>query len=272
VPLVPMGQDWFSLKNTLFFRKDTVAALKANPNSTIEHRPYNATMGNDTARIPSASGSTDPNSGLAVGFNLLSSSTMLAAGDYGSRARKGAAKIVIFETDGIPNTTNSWSLTGTGVDTRYANTGSSEFWTVDPGLVTTNNAGNAGVAIVQRTVALNTDTPLAGHSSPNTKARVYAIAFGYLFNGYDGTNYGTLSGSAQMALRFCLRVQQVGNTSGPGDPPSTMIPYEQVITGPYQRQDPAQPESAANPAGRIEKMRLSLERIMQSGIQVTLIQ
>ena len=107
VPLVPMGQDWFSLKNSLFFRKDTVAALKANANSSIEHRPYTSTMANDTVQIPNASGSTDPSSGLAVGFNLLSSSALLPSADYGAKARRGAAPIVIFETDGIPNTTNN---------------------------------------------------------------------------------------------------------------------------------------------------------------------
>ena len=65
----------------------------------------------------------------------------------------------------------------------------------------------------------------------------------------------------------------MGNTSGPGDPPGMAIPFEQVITGPYQRQDPSLPENpVSNPGGRIEKMRLCLERIMQSGIQVTLIQ
>ncbi len=269
VPLVPMGQDWFSLKNSLFFRKDTVAALKANANSTLEHRPYTATMGNDTSQIPSASGSTDPNSGLAVGFNLLSSSTALATADYGDRARKGAAKIVIFETDGIPNTTGSWTPTGTGPDTRYQNSGTAESWGGDASL---NANGKAGVAIVNRLTAQTTAAPYAGYSTPNTPARVYSIAFGYLFNGYDGTNYSSLNATAQGALRFVLRVQQVGNTSGPGDPPSAMIPFEQVITGPYQRQDPSQPESVANPGGRIEKMRLCLERIMQSGIQVTLIQ
>ena len=269
VPLVPMGQDWFSLKNSLFFRKDTVAALKANPNSSIEHRPYNSTMGNDTAQIPNASGSTDPNSGLAVGFNLLSSSTSLSAADYGAYARKGAAKIVIFETDGIPNTTGSWSLTGSGVNTRYQNSGTAESWGGDGSL---NSHGLAGVAIVNRIVAQTSAAPYAGYSTPNTPARVYSIAFGYLFNGYDGTNYASLNATAQGALRFVLRVQQVGNTSGPGDPPGMMIPFEQVITGPYQRQDPSLPESPTNPGGRIEKMRLCLERIMQSGIQVTLIQ
>jgi len=125
---------------------------------------------------------------------------------------------------------------------------------------------------VSRLVAPTSASAVSGYSTPNTPARVYAIAFGYLFNGYDGTNYSSLNATAQGALRFLLRVQQVGNTSGPGDPPGTAIPFEQVITGPYQRQDPSQPESAANPGGRIEKMRLCLERIMQSGIQVTLIQ
>ena len=269
VPLVPMGQDWFSLKNSLFFRKDTVAALKADANSTLEHRPYDATMGNDTSLIPSASGSTDPNSGLAVGFNLLSTSTSLAAADYGARARKGAAKIVIFETDGIPNTTGNWTLTGSGVDTRYQNSGTAETWSGD-GLLNAN--GQAGIAIVNRIVAQTTNAPFAGYSTPNTPARVYGIGFGYLFNGYDGTNFSGMNATAQGALRFLLRVQQVGNTSGPGDPPTAAIPFEQVITGPYQRQDPAQPESPTNPGGRIEKMRLCLERIMQSGIQVTLIQ
>ncbi len=269
VPLVPMGQDWFSLKNSLFFRKDTVAALKANANSSLEHRPYNSSMGNDTTQIPSASGSTDPNSGLAVGFNLLSSSTALPAANYGAYARRGAAKIVIFETDGIPNTTGNWSLTGTGANTRYQNSGTAESWGGDGSL---NANGRAGVAIVSRLVAQTTAAPFAGYSTPNTPARVYSIAFGYLFNGYDGTNYSSLNATAQGALRFVLRVQQVGNTSGAGDPPGLNIPFEQVITGPYQRQDPNLPESAANPAGRIEKMRLCLERIMQSGIQVTLIQ
>src|SRR5438552_10697986 len=29
-PLAPMGQDWYTLKNVLFFRKDAVADMRAN--------------------------------------------------------------------------------------------------------------------------------------------------------------------------------------------------------------------------------------------------
>jgi Flp pilus assembly protein TadG len=270
VPMAPMGQDWFTLKNALFFRKDTVAALKANSNSSIEHRPYDTnTLANDVEQIPNGAGSTDSNSGMAVAFNLLSSSTMLNATDYGDRGRRGASKIVVFETDGIPNTTWNWSLTGSGVDTRYQASGSPEYWSGDSSL---NSAGQAAVAIVNRIVAPVSTSGTSGFSTPNAPARVYAVAFGDLFDDYNGSNYSSLSASAQGALRFMLRVQQRGNTSGPGDPP-VMIPFEQIITGPYQRPNPSLPEDAvSNPPGRIEKMRLAYERIMQSGIQVTLVQ
>ena len=57
-------------------------------------------------------------------------------------------------------------------------------------------------------------------------------------------------------------VQQVGNTSagtvGTADPPSASIPTEQIITGAYDV--------------RISKMKSALERIAQSGVQVTLIE
>jgi len=270
VPVAPMSQDWFTLKNVLFFRKDTVAAIKANSGTTLEHRPYNiSNMSNAAERIPNGSGSTDSNSGMAVAFNLLSSSTALSTADYGDRGRRGAAKIVIFETDGIPNTTLSWSLTGSGVDTRYRNSGTSETWTGDSNV---NTHGRAAIAVVDRIVAPTSTSGFSGFSTPNSQARVHAVAFGDLFDAYNGSNFSSLSGGAQGALRFLLRVQQRGNTSAAGDPPA-MIPFEQIITGPYQRPNPSLPEDpVSNPPGRIEKMRVAYERIMQSGVQVTLIQ
>jgi len=275
VPPAPMSQDWFTLKNVLFFPKATVAAVKANPNSTVEDRPYSSTFANNnTDLIPNGSGSTDPLSGLAIGYNLLSSSTQLAAADYGARGRRGAAKIVIFETDGVPNNTRTWAPTGSGVDTRYVNSGTVEYWTLDNTFqASAKPHAQAAIKVAQRVGAQQTTSGLSGYSTPSTPARVYAIGFGYIFNGYDGTNFGTLTTTAQDSLRFLLRVQQVGNTSGPGDPPTASIPLEQVVTGAYQRPDPTQPENpVTNPPGRIEKLRLGLERIFQSGVQVTLVE
>jgi hypothetical protein len=199
-----------------------------------------------------------------VAFNLLSSSTALPSASYGARGRRGASKIVIFETDGQPNQEPNWTLTGSGVDTRYTESGSAEIWNGDANL---NNAARKGIAVVNRLVAPVTTSGWSGHD-----AKVYAVAFGSLFTGYNGSNFYSMSSSAQQALRFCYRLQQVGGTSGPGDPPS-MIPYQQVVTGPYQRPNPALPEDpVTNPPGRIEKMRLAFERIMQSGVQVTLVE
>lgn len=281
-PLAPMSQDWYTLKNVLFFRKDTVASMKANlgqdgvSSSTLEHRPYNqhflsqqsngtvnALNGIETTQIPNSSGSTDPAAGLAVAFNLLSSSTQLDAANYGTRGRRGAAKIVIFETDGQPNTSPSWQLTGTGPSTRYVTGGTlpTSSRTLPSLSGGDQSAGQRAITVVE---AITAGQPASasttwGHSTGNTPARVYGIGFGDLLEGYTGSNYSSLSSNnAKGALELLMRVQQAGNTSPPGDSPDTTLPFDHVITGPY--------------ANRISKMRVTLERIMQSGVQVTLIE
>src|SRR5439155_5437631 len=92
-------------KNALFYPKSLLNSIGGG-NTTNEYRPYNLSFANVTAdEIPNAGGTTDPNTGLAYAFNLLSSSSQLPAGTYGTvKGRRGAAKIVIFETDGVPNT------------------------------------------------------------------------------------------------------------------------------------------------------------------------
>jgi Flp pilus assembly protein TadG len=259
-PLAPMGQDYFTLKNVLFFRRDHVADMKANAASTAEGRPYTPAFGDDIDLVPNSKGGTDANSGLALAFNMLSTSpTLLATGNYGVGGRKGASKIVVFETDGRPSARGRWFVTGSGADTRYelvASNPSPELWTSDASLVSYSR--NA-VKVVERIVAPVSATGTSGFSLPNAPARVYAIAFGDIFNGYDD---GSIGQEGTDALRFLLRVQQVGNTSpgtvGTADPPSARIPAEQIITGSYDV--------------RISKMKSALERIAQSGVQVTLVE
>jgi hypothetical protein len=250
-PLAPMGQDWFALKNVLYFRKDTVASMQADSSSPAENRPYTPNFANDTEAIPNGKGSTDPNTGLAVAFNMLSSSpSLLATGNYGIGGRRGAAKLVVFETDGQPNIHKNWSITGSGPDTRYtfSITGNPALWTGDSSL---SSHSQAAVQVVQNIVAPVSSTGPSGFSLPNAPARVYAIAFGDVFTGYPNS-IGT---EGTDALRFLLRVQQVGNTS---PSTATSIPAEQVITGPYDV--------------RIANLKSALERLAQSGVQVTLIE
>src|SRR5207253_3935070 len=87
--------------------------------------PYDA----DFANVPRAHGGTAPEMGFMLAYNLLSSSTTnlrtYAApsatyrGYDGGLGRKGASRLVIFETDGAPNTRAIASIAGSGTDSYY---------------------------------------------------------------------------------------------------------------------------------------------------------
>ncbi|HEY2783957.1 MAG TPA: pilus assembly protein TadG-related protein, partial [Fimbriiglobus sp.] len=76
----PMSQDWTTLKNSLFYPYTMVYSGTAASTPTTEVRPYNTSFNASTspavsANYPNACGYTDPNSGLAMAYNLLSSAT-----------------------------------------------------------------------------------------------------------------------------------------------------------------------------------------------------
>jgi hypothetical protein len=109
----------------------------------------------------------------------------------------------------------------------------------------------AAVAAVSQICALDT-APLPGYSSTRNPARVHAIAFGNLFE-----SGSSLRGTA---LDFLAQIQVAGNTSPSG---TDGAGYE--ATEPYKL-------IIGDSNTRIDKIRQALERIMQSGVQVSLIQ
>jgi hypothetical protein len=243
--VVPMGQDYVSLKNALFFPQNQLTNLLTD--KTAEWRPYDATNGmrnvNSTSSlqgiIPNAQSSTDPVSGMSNAYNLLSASQYVNA-NASRRGRRGAAKLVIFETDGIPNSTQTFSLQKSGYDSYYKFISSS----------TTGTAPDAAaVAVVQQIVkpaaSNNSGGTDNGMSLPNAPARVYAIGFGDIFSTSSATN----------AANFLLAIQQAGNTSAASD---SSIPTSQIITGDYTT--------------RITNLKTALQNICQAGVQVTLVE
>ena len=237
--VTPMGQDWAGLKNALFFPRGVLPAL-ATPGATDEWRPYSAATGLQFTRgnIPNAQGSTDPCTGLSLAYNLLSPSSFVNA-DPNRRGRRGATKIVIFETDGIPNSTQPFNLQKKGSDSYYLYGGS------------TPNTDPKGAAydvidqIRKPAAATNAAGADSGLSLPNAPARVYAIGFGDIFS--------TSAGPA--AADFLVNVQKRGGTSPAS---AASLPANQIITGPYQT--------------RIDNLRSALQAICQSGVQVTLVE
>lgn len=246
---VPMGQDFTSLKNALFFPKSLLTQIRGG-DQTAEVRPYTQAWGAVAQdEIPNANGTTDPNTGLMLAFNLLSPSTSLPADPYGTiRGRRGASKIVIFETDGVPNAYSSGTFTAAGYNSYYTNLGNGG----NPGNGTEPSMSSA-IAVAQQIVRpmATTTSGDSGLSLGNAPARVYPIGFGDLFD----TTLAPGATFRPTAHKFLSDVGVAGGTLPSG---TTTLPSYLVITGSYQN--------------RIDTLKTCMERIFQSGVSVALVE
>lgn len=239
-PRAQLSRNYTTMQNALWFPFDMTAKTVIDlTNQNNEIRPYDSSF-NDTAPgvLPNANGYTCPQQAFMVAYNEFSSAS-------GYNGRRGAAKVVIFETDGVPNTTASGTLdtSGGAYKGKYTGLGPTAYDTQSTSL-SVPCKDNAR-AVVRQICALDT---AGGYSTTKVPARVHCIAFGQLFEA------STTSAMKPAALDFLLAVQQDGNTSASTD---TSIESYKIITGDYN--------------ARIDKIRQALERIMQSGIQVSLI-
>lgn len=231
-----MGQDWDNLRNALYYPQSLLAGIKNGTAVNLEKRPYSSSFGNDLiGDLPNGNGSTDPVSGFALAYNLLSSASAI-----NGTGRRGASKIVIFETDGVPNSWRNFNFTPAGANSYYTST------------TTLDNSNPNGdptsiakaLEIVDQIVA---PTSSNGYSLENSDARVYPIAFGDLFS--------STSSYKSSALNFLQEVAYRGKSSSSL---ATPLPAYQIITGTADQ--------------RIDSLKSSFERILQSGVQVTLIE
>jgi hypothetical protein len=169
---------------------------------------------------------------------------------------------VIFETDGVPNTTCSGTLTGSGGTGNYyyKSIGNATYVNTETAINVTEKT--SAFAIVQQIVA-STTASKPGYSTTRNPAYVHAISFGDLF---ESTSTSAMTPAA---LRFQTAVQIYGNTSqSPGGSwLSNSLDYNtyyvnvepwKVIVGDYNT--------------RISNIGTCMQRIMQSGVQVALIQ
>ena len=233
---VSLGRNYTQMQNALFYPNSLLSQLS---DTTAEIRPYQANDAltwNNPGDVPVGNGGTAPEMSFKITYNELGSST-------GYNGRRGASKLVIFETDGVPNATAAGNYTYvapyksyytvTGATTSYGNN--------SPSVIT------PALSVIQTLCNLDTNPTAPGYSTPRSPVRVHAIGFGDLFQYTSQTQTD--------ALAFLLQVQQAGNTSAATD---TSIESYKIITGPY--------------ATRIANLQQAFQRIMQSGVQVSLIQ
>ena len=100
--------------------------------------------------------------------------------------------------------------------------------------------------LASQRAGITVDGVAPGRATARMPVRVHSIGFGDLFQYTNDYQAG--------ALDFLLKVQQKGNTS---ESTATGIESYKIITGNYNT--------------RIANLRTALERIVQSGIQVSLI-
>lgn len=234
-PRVKLSQDYTKMKNALWY---PFTLLNNLGDTTQELRAIDSGFNYQLdGNVPNARGATCPDMGFKLAYNEFST----ASGYFG---RRGAGKMVILETDGVPNTSCQGSLNGGGPYQALYST------TTQIGTTTYVANGDSGVmnsALATVTqICKPDDAANRGYSSTRTPARVHVIAFGDLFES-----------SASMkptALQFLANVQINGKTQAAG---ATSPESYKIIVGDYTT--------------RIENLRTAFERIMQSGVQVTLI-
>jgi hypothetical protein len=164
-------------------------------------------------------------------------------GMAGGMGRKGAQKVIIFETDGLPNTSATASLVSAGAYKYYKvrynmnNPTTSEYPSVS---ASTNN--NSTVVNQINTVVKQLASDYGTSRNP---FRLYAIGFGPVFQGPD----------ASSALQTLQTMQFYAGTQSSA---STPLPPSQIITG-------TDAQMSAN-------MVSTFTNILQNGVQIALTQ
>jgi hypothetical protein len=255
---VPLSRDYPRMQNSLWFSPRIIAS------PTPEIRPYD-NNGLDIEDVPRSNGGTCYAMPLMLAYNQFNSSATLRnyasapapVGLAGGNGRRGAYKLIIFETDGMVNTTASANFTNNGPYNSYYNvriqdgtgSGANEYPTNVDWDVST--ATSQALAVASQICALD-DASAPGYSTRSKPVLIHCIAFGSLF---EPTNTSVYKDNA---LSLLQNLQYIGGKAGGEQPsPATpLAPYKLIVGTSDQR---------------ISALQQAFTTIMQDGVQVTLI-
>jgi hypothetical protein len=164
-------------------------------------------------------------------------------GMAGGMGRKGAQKVIIFETDGLANCMASASLVNAGAYSYYKirydmnKPSTSEYPSVTPSTINNSAVLNQVYSLVQQLSAT--------YSTSRNPFRLYAIGFGPVFAGPDAA-------AAELTL------QTMQYYAGTQSSTTTPLPANQIITG----------TGAQMSASLVS----AFTSILQNGVQIALIE
>lgn len=242
---VGMGQNYQNMQDSLWYPPATVG----NPGATVT--PYDA----NNLEVPRAFGGTCYAMPLMLAYNQFSASTACQsfatpAGIAGGNGRKGAQKIIIFETDGAPNTTASASLVNGGPYQSYykvrysmSNPGGSEYPSGIGGYNDNDPTVTSQIFNLCTQICAPDNGSPAGYSSGPRKVLIHCIGFGPMF---DPASSEAASNTATLN-----QMQTIGNvTDG--------MPSYKIIYG--------------NQTTVINDLQQAFSNILESTVPVSLIQ
>jgi Flp pilus assembly protein TadG len=247
----PLGKNYVQMVNSQWFSPKVIST-----NAEISVYDSNGNLTTDIADVPRANGGTCYAMPLMLAYNQFSSNTTLAsftkkaaAGTAGGLGRNGSSKLIIFETDGMVNTGCSASLVsgsgGTGyykvriADANDYTAAGTEFPTSVGGVSFSTGATQS------TTIATQIVTDFSTARKP---VLIHCIAFGSLFNPSNSSSYKT------NALQNLANLEVIGSVQT-GSP--TSLASNKIIVGDFNT--------------RISLLTSAFNRIMEDGVQVTLI-
>jgi Flp pilus assembly protein TadG len=259
----PLGPNYAYAQSAMLFPFGTINA-DGTPNNT-EITPYdpdpntNQVPSSDFVDTPRGDGDTSFAMALMLAYNQFattqpsdgtlrsyatSAPIAFPQGMAGGMGRKGAQKVVVFETDGLANCDAVAPLVNAGsykyYEIRYNmnNPGASEYPAVTP-------YGNLNDPAVLSHVYSLIRQLSSDYGTGRNPFRLYAIGFGPVFQGPD----------ANAALQTLQTMQYYGGTQSS---PNTPLPASQIVTG--------------TDAQMSSNLTTAFTNILENGIQIALIQ
>jgi len=248
----PLGRNYVRMIDSLWYPPYTLD----NPGTEINIYDMNQNL-----EVPRAMGGTCYPMGLMLAYNQFSTNSSLRTynpspapvGDAGGNGRRGAQKIVIFLTDGLPNYTATASLVNNGSHNSYYRIrfnsslpSASEFPSVASTSDNSSTVTSQIFSLCNQLVASENASP-PGYSSSRYPVLIHCMGFGQVFD--------TTSPVRDSAIATLAQMETIGNV--PANKRINTVSYK-IITG--------------DDAALAAKLQSAITKIMQDGKQVSLIE